>query len=334
MSVWTSYRLRLLRRRLLLRAVRKRRELTRVPGSATPLPTSGTLLFATIRNERPRLSWFLDYYRALGVRHFFCVDNGSTDGSAEFLAHQPDVWLWRTDASYRRSRFGADWLNWLKLRYAHDRWTLTVDADEFLVYPYCDTRPLDALTDWLEQSGARSFGTLLIDMYPKGSINEAICEEGEDPLDVVPWFDAANYLYRVNPRLKNLWIQGGPRARVYFADRPDEAPSLNKIPLVRWSRRMAYASSTHMLLPRGLNRTYDDAGGEKMSGCLLHAKFLSSLSAKAEEEANRGEHFASGREYKAYRDRAGTSLWTPWSERYQDWRQLERLGLMSAGDWA
>jgi hypothetical protein len=30
----------------------------------------------------------------------------------------------------------------------------------------------------------------------------------------------------------NLWIQGGPRARRFFADDPERAPALNKIPLV------------------------------------------------------------------------------------------------------
>ena len=43
---------------------------------------------------------------------------------------------------------------------------------------------------------------------------------------------------------------------------------------MRWNRRYAYVSSTHMLLPRGLNQVYDTSGGEKASGILLHTKFL------------------------------------------------------------
>lgn len=294
------------------------------------------LAFVTIRNEKPRLPYFLSYYRNLGVDHFLFVDNASEDGGGELLAGEPDVSVWRTTASYRKSRFGTDWLNWLKLRHAHGHWTLTLDADEFLVYPFCDSRPVTALCDWLDQSGLRSLGTLLVDMYPKGPLEGLGYRPGQDPFELAPWFDPGNYVVAKNARYGNLWIQGGPRARVYFDDAPEAAPSLNKIPLVRWDRRYAYVSSTHMLLPRGLNLVYDEAGGEKISGCLLHAKFLDSFVHKAAEEVTRREHFARGREYDAYHLKGGgaNGLWCDWSERYLGWRQLELLGLMSKGNWA
>ncbi len=203
-----------------------------------------------------------------------------------YLAGEPDVSLWRTEASYRNSRFGTDWLNWLKFRYGNGHWTLTVDPDEFLIYPFCDSRPIQALCDWLDQSGLRSLGTMLVDMYPRGAIDQTITyQPGQDPFELAPWFDSGNYMVSKNQRYGNLWIQGGPRARVYFEDAPEKAPSLNKIPLVKWERKYAYVASTHMLLPRGLNQVYDEAGGEKTSGCLLHAKFLDSFVDKAAEES-------------------------------------------------
>ena len=336
MGVVSALRLRLERRRWQIRAVRKRRDLSPV-SVRTKLIRPGTILaFLTVRNERHRLRYFLKYYRELGVDHFLFVDNGSSDGSVKFLSDQRDVSLWQTDESYRSSRYGADWLNWLKLRYAHGHWTLTLDPDEFFVYPFCDSRPLPALCDWLDQSGVRSFGVLLLDMYPKGASTEVVYCDGDDPLEHANWFDPGNYMYSRNPKYGNLWIQGGPRARMFFADTPDKAPSLNKIPLVRWDRKFAYANSTHMLLPRGLNRVYDQRGGERATGCLLHVKFLDDFTRKVAEEVTRREHFARGREYQAYHAEATAdpSLWTEWSEQYQGWRQLEILGLMSKGNWA
>ena len=336
LGVISAYRLRLERRRWQIRSIRRRRDLSASVDRTAGLKPGAILAFSTIRNERPRLRYFLKYYRRLGVDHFFFVDNGSTDGSAEFLSGEGDVSLWRTDASYKTSRFGTDWLNWLKFRYAHGRWTLTLDPDEFLIYPFCDTRPLPALCDWLDQSGIRSFGTMLLDMYPDQSLNGIKYRDGQDPFELAEWFDPGNYMISRNPKYGNLWIQGGPRARVHFADTPEAAPSLNKIPLVRWDRRYAYVSSTHMLLPRGLNNVYDEAGGEKASGCLLHAKFLDSFVEKAAEEVQRREHFAGGREYEAYHQQSHgqSGLWSAWSERYAGWRQLEMLGLMSKGNWA
>jgi hypothetical protein len=91
-----------------------------------------------------------------------------------------------------------------------------------------------------------------------------------------------------------------------------------------------------MLLPRGLNLVYDNSGGEKASGLLLHAKFLAPIVEKSREELERREHYSGGREYQAYAQGLGSEsdLWCPWSERYINWRQLEILGLMSKGNWA
>ena len=336
MGVWRSYRLRLLRKRWRIRAIRKRRELGRVADRTAQIRETDILLFSTLRNERIRLPYFLEYYREQGVNHFLIVDNDSNDGSAEYLAEQSDVSIWRTQASYKKSRFGVDWLNWLQMKYAHGHWTLTVDPDEFLVYPFCDTRPLRALTDWLDASNIKSFSAMLLDMYPKGRLDEQPYEVGQNPIEIASWFDSGNYNLSRNKRFGNLWIQGGPRARMFFADTPELAPALNKIPLVKWDRKYVYASSTHMLLPRGLNLVYDEWGGEKASGVLLHAKFIDTFTAKAQEELDRGQHYSASVEYKAYAEslKDDPELWCKWSEKYINWRQLEILGLMSKGNWA
>jgi hypothetical protein len=333
---WRSYRLRLQRKGWRARAALKRRQLRPVADRTGDIRPGDVLLFCTQRNEGVRLPYFLQYYRDLGVGHFLFVDNDSDDGSREYLAQQPDVSLWHTTASYKRARFGMDWMNALLGRYGHGHWCLTVDADEFLVFPFCDTRPIAALTDWLDALAIRSFGAMILDMYPKGPLSAHRYRPGQDPFEIACWFDSGNYRIEKNPRLGNLWIQGGPRQRAFFADAPRKAPALNKIPLVKWQRRYAYVSSTHMLLPRGLNLVYDDLGGEKPSGVLLHAKFLDTLGAKAREELGRGEHYAGGREYRAYAAMAegDTALWCKWSEKYLNWRQLEILGLMSKGNWA
>ncbi|MFN4100521.1 MAG: glycosyltransferase family 2 protein, partial [Pararhodobacter sp.] len=134
MGVMSSYRLRWMRRRWLLRARRKERDLSLMADRTERIGKNTILLFATLRNEQPRLPYFLKYYRDLGVEHFLFVDNGSDDGSAEYLAEQPDASVWRTSASYKASRFGMDWMNALLRRHGHGHWSLVVDVDEFFVY--------------------------------------------------------------------------------------------------------------------------------------------------------------------------------------------------------
>ena len=336
MGFFQSYGLRLQRKRWRIRARRKARQLSVVSDNTAGVQPDDILVFSTFRNENVRLPYFLDYYRRIGVSHFFMVDNDSDDGGREFLAQQPDVSLWTTTGSYKRARFGVDWINWLQMRHGHNHWCLVVDPDELLVYPFCDTRPIRALTDWLDASSIKSFGAMLLDMYPKGRLEAARYERGADPLDLVCWFDAGNYTISRNGRFGNLWIQGGPRARKFFADEPERAPALNKIPLVKWDKHYTYVSSTHMLLPRGLNLVYDEWGGEKASGVLLHTKFLDTFGKKAEEELARKQHYANSHEYRAYATGLidDPDLWCKWSEKYINWRQLEILGLMSKGNWA
>jgi len=328
--------MRLKRKRAKLRAWRKHFSLLPVQNRTAKIRPGDVLLFSTFHDEYVRLPYFMKYYRDLGVSHFIMVDNDSQDGGREYLAAQNDVSLWTTKASYKKARYGVDWLNWLQGKYGHGHWTLVVDPDEFFIYPFCDTRPIRALTDWLDTSQVRSFGAMLLDMYPKGRIDSVPYQRGQNPLEIAAWFDPGNYTIEKNKDFGNLWIQGGPRSRVFFYDTPKKAPALNKTPLVKWDKRNAYVSSTHMLLPRGLNLTYDEWGGEKASGILLHAKFLDTFTVKAEEELQRGEHYSASIEYKAYAEslRDNPDLWCKWSEKYINWRQLEILGLMSKGNWA
>ena len=69
--------------------------------------------------------------------------------------------------------------------------------------------------------------------------------------------------------MRNLWLQGGTRDRVFFADRPECAPTLNKLPLVSWRRRYVYVNSTHSMLPPRLNRpmTAPATRGRRVSCC-------------------------------------------------------------------
>jgi hypothetical protein len=330
-----AYRLRWRRRRLLARAVARRRQLRAVADRTASIASGAILCFATMRNEMPRLPHFLDHHRRLGVDHFLIVDNDSGDGTRAHLAAQQDVSLWTTAHSYKRARFGMDWLTWLMMRHGHGHWCLTLDADECLIYPYHETRPLPALCDWLERQGRASMGALMLDMYPKGRLSAAPHAPGDDPFRALCWFDAGNYRMRRKHDLQNLWIQGGPRARLFFASEPRRAPTMGKMPLVKWHWRYAYVSSTHSLLPRRLNHVYATDGGELTSGVLLHSKFLATVVDRSTEEKHRQEHFANSALYEGYYDAlaADPDLWCARSTRLTGWRQLEALGLMSRGGW-
>ena len=133
----------------------------------------------------------------------------------------------------------------------------------------------------------------------------------------------------------NLWVQGGARERMFFAQTRQRSPTLNKIPLMRWSRRYAYVNSCHSALPRHLNATYDGPDGSAPSGVLLHTKFLPEIVEKSKSEKQRHQHFHDPNQFGAYYDGIinKPDMWTPQSVRYAGWTQLQQMGLMTGGDW-
>lgn len=318
--------MRLRRRRLLIRAIRKRRELTPAQVRADQIGPDDILCFATVRNEAVRLPHFLEHHRTLGVGHFLIVVNDSDDGTADYLMDQPDVSVWTTSSGYKAARFGMDWLNGLLMRHGHGHWCLTLDADELFVFADQEVRLLRGLTTDLERRGQASFGALMIDLYPKGPLGQGEYIPGHDPTEVIPFFDADDHRATYRADMQNLWVQGGVRDRVFFADRPHRAPTLSKVPLVKWHWRQVYVSSTHTLLPRRLNHVY----GQE-TGALLHTKFLPEIIGKSREEATRGQHFANDAEYQSYyRDiLSGPDLWHDQAKRYEGWEQLVMLGLIN-----
>ena len=100
-TYWVPYKLWIRRKRLLWRALRKRREVVAVSRKTSSIGAEQVLAFATMRNDMQRLPFFLAHYRRLGVGHFLIVDNSSDDGTDAFLAAQPDVSLWSSAASYK-----------------------------------------------------------------------------------------------------------------------------------------------------------------------------------------------------------------------------------------
>lgn len=332
-SLVAAYKLRLKRKRLLWRAFRKRRDCKPHVDRTQKIAPNDIIVFATVRNEAHRLVYFLEHYRALGVSHFIFVANDCTDDTVALLGREPDVSVWTTNASYRESRFGVDWLSWLLRKFGSGHWCLTLDADELLVLP--ENTDLPTLTAWMTENDAPAVGTTMIDMYPKTRLSAVQYKPGSNPIDHLSWFDADGYTTVFQQKYGNFSIRGGIRKRKFFLDRPEHAPHLQKIPLVFWHRSYVYVSSTHVLLPRHLNSAFDPHRNLP-TGALLHTKFLDSVLAASAEEKERRQHFTHAERYDGYYDWVISDpiLWDEHSTFYKDATQLQTLGIMQKGHFS
>ncbi len=300
--------------------------LTRVQQDPLDVQPGDIICCVVVRNEGPRLPHFLDYYRALGVDRFFIVDNGSTDESRSFLLAQDDVVLWHSDYSFNAANFGSVWFDLLLRRYASGNWCLTLDADELLVYPGCEQRPLRSLCAELENAGKTALGAALLDMYSDRAVQETYYRPGASFIATCPYFDRRWYHSEFpngSPYGNQPAFFGGVRQRV-FGERAKVY--LNKIPLFRYDTDCILAGGQHWT-----NRAADQI--QDRGGMVLHFKFFATFPAYVQEQVTRGEHYGNAYQYRHYAAGLAQSqelvlFDAAHSIRYENSRQLIRLGMM------
>ncbi|MBU1211704.1 MAG: glycosyltransferase family 2 protein [Alphaproteobacteria bacterium] len=200
---------------------------------AKTIADTDLVLASCVQNEALRLPWFLTYYRRLGIDRFLIVDHESRDATASFLDSQEDVLRFCASGSYSDSMHGIDWTNSVTSTYSPNCWVLTVDADEFLVYPNCEEAQIGALASYLESRSATAMRAPLLDMYHDGALRDVRYEAGDDILAAFPYFDHAGYETEIHENFRYI-VRGGPRQRVFWdnAELPYPPPHLMKIPFV------------------------------------------------------------------------------------------------------
>ena len=270
-----------------------------------------------VRNEALRLESTLRHHRDLGVDRFFILDNGSDDGTIEFLEAEPDVHLFSTTERFSDSWGGALWKNALLDAYATGHWALTLDADELFVFPRYEALGLRNFCTFLDGVGARGIFCLMLDMYSDRPLAETRLASGAPLIESCPFFDRQNYqLMHAEGLFPPMQLYGGVRERLFRKHLGDRyrPPMMSKVPLVKWAAGDRYLSSTHHMTVIPLAR---------VTGALLHFKFMSTFESKAVIEAKRGEYLLEGVEYRAYlelvHDHGLVDLMADVSVRYENW---------------
>lgn len=299
----------------------------------TPLDPRKLMAMTVVFNEILRLPDFFRHYRGLGVERFVFIDNGSTDGTVEFLLDQPDVDLFSTRALFSASNAGISWGMGLTRHLGLKGWIVRVDADEHLVYDGCERHDLHDLIKLLEAGGRRSLPAMMLDMYPPGRIRDAAPRADDRLIDICPLFDGEGY--RINEPADRLAVHriigyvGGPRERLFSSPERPFRCDLAKTPLVRWDSGITqmYAHAVH---PYALNFGTP-------TGSLLHFKLMQDFHDRAKEAVALGNHYDDSAEYRQYLARVDAepdmSAAFGGSRRYQDSGTLVSAGLMSPISW-
>lgn len=185
-----------------------------------PAQADAIAVVTPVKDEMRLLPAFLAHHRALGLGPFVFIDNASTDGSREFLADQPDCFVYGTEASFRAANYGMDWVNILLAAHAPGQWAVFLDCDELLVFPQMEHTPLPALLREHGNNGAAAFLALMVDMYPLGDWRAATAGVAPISPAIVDHFDS-DYIIRTAPcapwqsqDVRDIEVLGGPRNRL------------------------------------------------------------------------------------------------------------------------
>ncbi|TNF19511.1 MAG: glycosyltransferase family 2 protein [Rhodobacteraceae bacterium] len=135
-------------------------------------------LFSTMRNEMGFLPAFLAHYRAIGFEQFLIIDDGSDDGSFDYLAAQPDCVVVHTSLPYgapltyrdpdgtrQQTRAGVYYKIALPHLFCDGAYVAYVDADEFLFLPPGVTSIVEVV-ERLRAAGAASAVASVVEFFP------------------------------------------------------------------------------------------------------------------------------------------------------------------------
>ncbi|HEV7253410.1 MAG TPA: glycosyltransferase family 2 protein [Mesorhizobium sp.] len=328
---WLSFRGPGVRERIVAtaRTLRFRRKARRLPtpsleavrAAPAGLAAGDVVLICVTRDAAKLLPSFLAHYRRIGVSRFAFVDDRSEDGTRSLLEAQPDVDLFVSDADFRQSAGGLVWRDMLVERYGRGRWYLSVDSDEYLVYPGYEELPLASFVADLERHRLRRAHAPMLDIYPDGPLGGSRPPAAVEafPTETSPFFDGAGY--GIDHEMYGTAVRGGPRRRLFGVEM-----RMSKFPLLCADRATRFAGGSHHgPLPLGRNFL-------PVHAVLLHHKFPAGAVEDFHEIARRGTHSGKSAFYKkivAQDDfNEATDLRYPGSIRFEGSQQLVDLGFM------
>lgn len=269
-------------------------ELTRVHHASGDLGRSDVVLICIMKNAEKYLPSFLAHYRRLGVKRFAFVDDRSSDGTRPLLLAAGDVDLYESNVGFSDAGGGLAWRDMLVDLYGRGRWYVSIDSDEYLIFPGCETRPLSAFIADLERIGAKRSLASMIDIYPDGALGAAQQAEAAEalPTAICPLYDGDGYGIG-NDKFCTA-IRGGPRRRLFGTNM-----RLTKFPVIFADDATQFNGGSHHG-PLPIARNFSP-----VQAVLLHYKFSPGAVEEFTEIAARGTHYNGASYYKSIVGHAG-----------------------------
>jgi len=258
------------------------------------------VVVCNVRDGRPYVKSFVEHHFALGVKHLFFLDNGSTDGTVEALKNYDNTTMLRTELPWKE--YELLFKHYLVGRFGKkDRWCLCVDIDELFDYPYSEVVGLNSFLGYLNSNSYTAVAAQMLDMFSEEPLSGREGSLQEEPLkERYRFYDISNISRRSikrrhgrhNNTLENDDIaifSSGIRGAIFG----DNRTLLTKHPLVFLDGKVKpLHPGTHWVA---------NARIADISCVLFHYKFLDGFFQKQAAQAVReGQYRNNSARYKRY----------------------------------
>ena len=200
------------------------------------------IVFVVVRNELERMKIFLEHYRKLGIKNFIILDNGSDDGTVEYLEKQEGTKIYQILEKFQTQK-KESWIEKMLAMEGVNRWCLVVDSDELLDFIGSENHLINQIIQKASEAGYKRIWGFMLDMYSK----DPLFTQNNFNLSMIEnlrFFDKNSYeLFCVKGKNKNDLIFGGPRARAF-----NIKPALSKQAIFFYEENVLY-SNCHFLFP-------------------------------------------------------------------------------------
>lgn len=279
------------------------------------------VMMCAVKNDLYRIKYQYKKMKQYGVKNFIYIDNGSTDGTKDWLTQKDDIILYSTTQRFN-STIKSAWYRRIVESIGYNRWYLYLDSDEVYMYPGIEKDKFQGFLKFFERNRIFAVSSVLLDMYPRSVVsidsNKTMPDLGE-----YRYFDPT---YKVRHYRICRVFYGGPRYRVFSDEKHELINWLNKTNLVYYKKD--FFQYAHYLVPHSLNFK------ARVVGATLHYKFLPNDFDRILEIAESGTYAGNSKEYKVYakvlKDKKGMSFYCKDSVYLGDSNALERINVFDS----
>lgn len=244
------------------------------------------ILICVVKDDLLKIKKMYEHHMNIGVNKFVFLDNGSTDGTVEFLKSKDNVDIITCETKYHTYAREA-WINLLLCHYGFNNWYLVVDSDEMYNYIGSEELLINEHIKKLHKKGINRELSFMLDMYSKKGLFQNANEFTKDYC----YFDCDTY--EVSQNKRSITITGGPRKRNIKEKNINKSFMLGKYPLFYFEKG-DLQSNSHYTFPYYKNLDIP------CTSVLMHYKFIGNDIEKYQKRIEEKNYHNNSEDYKTY----------------------------------